>query len=79
MFDVDLLLLCLLIFFGALQFVAGFFDRLIFYYKKTPGRGYAQIARPGRPRWLIALYSNIEIIAFLGFAATCLLLAWRYS
>lgn len=52
-------------------------DRMLFYYKKTPGRGYAQIAKPGKPEWLINLYSNLELIGFLGFIVCILIAAWR--
>ena len=75
----DTLLFGLMIFFGAILLIAALTDRLLFYYKKTPGRGYAQIARPGKPKWLISLYSNLELIGFLGFIAVVLVMAWQYS
>ena len=75
----DTLLFGLMIFFGALLLIAALTDRLLFYYKKTPGRGYAQIAKPGKPKWLITLYSNLELIGFLGFVAVVLVMAFRYK
>jgi hypothetical protein len=74
----DAVLFGLMIFFGAILLVAALTDRLLFYYKKTPGRGYAQIARPNRPQWLISLYSNLELVGFLGFITVCLVMAWQY-
>ncbi len=68
-----------MILFGTLQFAGALFDRLVFYYKKTPGRGYVQIAKPNVPKWIVILFSNLELIGFLGFAAVILLIAWRFS
>lgn len=75
----DTILFGLMIFFGVILLIASLTDGLLFYYKKTPGRGYAQIARPNRPAWLISLYSNLELIGFLGFIAVCLVMAWQYT
>ena len=75
----DTILIGLMILFGVLLFAGALFDRLIFYYKKRPGRGYIQLAKPGVPRWLVKFYSNIELISFLGFTIVILLVAWRFT
>lgn len=52
-------------------------DRMLFYYKKTPGRGYAQMAKPKVSKKLISVYSALELIGFFGFCISIAILAWK--
>ena len=79
MIDADFILLVLMFICIGIMAITAITDRVLFYYKKTPGRGYAQLAKPGKPQWLISLYSNLELIGFLGFIACVATLAWRLS
>ena len=76
---IDTLLFGFMIFCGVLMFLTAVTDRVFFYYKKTPGRGYAQIPKRNFPKWVINIYSNLELVGFLGFCISVGLLAWRVS
>jgi hypothetical protein len=61
--------------FGGLLMVAAVSDRLLFHYRKTPGRGYEQVRNLRTPPWLARLHSTLELTGFLGFVATLIFLA----
>jgi hypothetical protein len=61
--------------FGGLLLVAAVSERVLFHYRKTPGRGYDQVRSLRTPPWLARLHSTLELIGFLGFAATSIILA----
>lgn len=75
--NIDTLLLVLMFAFIAILAVTAISDGFLFRYKKTPGRGYAQIAKRGMPSWLTNLHGNLELIALLGFILCLLAIAWR--
>ena len=74
---VDMLLFAAMIGFGGLLVVAGVSDGLIFRYKKTPGRGYAQIRNWHVPPWVASLHSALELIGFAGFMVTAAIMYFR--
>lgn len=76
---IETILLGAMIFCGVLLLITVVSDRFIFHYKKTPGRGYAQIAKPNMPKWLVSLYSSLLQVGFFGFCVFAGLLAWRLS
>jgi hypothetical protein len=76
---IDTLLFAALVGFGGLLLVAGVSDRLIFRYKKTPGRGYAQIRNWRVPPWAADLHSTLELIGFVGFIATVAAMYFRLN
>jgi hypothetical protein len=75
--DVDAILLIIMFAFIAILAITAITDGFLFRYKKTPGRGYAQIAKRGMPGWLTTLHGNLELIAFLGLIVSLLAVAWR--
>lgn len=77
--DLDTVLLVLMFICIGIMAVTAVTDRMFFYYKKTPGRGYAQIAKPNVPKQVVSIYSSLELVGFLGFCICIGLLAWRMN
>lgn len=75
--DIDLALLIAMFVCLGIMATTAVTDGLLFRYKKAPGRGYAQVAKPGVSKRLINIYSNLELVGFIGFVICVLVIAFR--